>query len=163
FPPHPPAVTVESLSALTGFNNNVSIVALPVGVALLTAIGWRRKLRPQLTSSQAMPMHPLLVMCAIQTLFTSAIAISVSARPPAAEAYYFLDRLYPLAAGMVPYRDFEFLYGPLLLYIPYWTSRILGVPLYPAYLAVFLLFQLIGLAMLWKIIGLANVPARTRS
>jgi len=164
FPQHSEAATAESLSLLTGFNNNVAIVALLTGVLLLTALRWRRKLPPQfLPSSTGMPVKPLLVLCVIQTLITATLLVAVHERPPAAEAYYFLDRMYPLAAGMAPYRDFEFLYGPLLVYLPYWFSKLSGAPLYLVYLCVFLAFELIGLWMLWKIIGMARAPARTKT
>jgi hypothetical protein len=162
FPPHREDVTIASLSALIGFNNNVSIVALLAGVLLLTALRWRQKLRPQFLSPAGMPLKPLLVVCIIQTVITITLLIATNGRPPAAEAYYFLDRLYPLATGMVPYRDFEFLYGPLLLYLPFWTSKLLGAPLYPVYVLVFLAFQLIGLYMLWMMIGIAKAPVRTK-
>src|SRR5215212_5706229 len=110
-----------------------------------------------------MPRKPLLVVWVLQTLITTTLLIATSGRPPAAEAYYFLDRLYPLATGMVPYRDFEFLYGPLLLYPPHWAARLLGIPLYPAYLFVVLAFELIGLYMLWKIVGISKAPVRTKT
>ena len=163
FPPRPVDLPLGSLSALVGFNNNVAIVALLAGVLFLTALRYRQKLRPQFLSTTGMPLKPLLVVCVIQTLITTALLIATSGRPPAAEAYYFLDRMYPLATGMVPYRDFEFLYGPLLVYIPHWTARLLSAPLYPVYLLVFLAFQLTGLGMLWKITGIAKVPVPTKT
>jgi hypothetical protein len=164
FPQHSEAATVESLSLLTGFNNSVAIVALLAGVLLLTALRWRQKLPPQFrVPSTGMPVKPLLVVCSIQTLLTATLIVAVHERPPAAEAYYFLDRMYPLAAGMAPYRDFEFLYGPLLVYLPYWFSKLLGAALYPVYLCVFLAFELIGLYILWKIIGIARAPVRTKT
>lgn len=38
------------------------------------------------------------------------------------ELQYFLGRVDLIALGWQPYRDFQFNYGPALLYIPYWVS-----------------------------------------
>jgi hypothetical protein len=39
------------------------------------------------------------------------------------ELQYFLGRVDLIALGWMPYRDFQFNYGPALLYIPYWISH----------------------------------------
>ena len=42
------------------------------------------------------------------------------------EDNYFLSVLLRMACGQVPYRDFEFLYGPLMIYPVHWWISVVG-------------------------------------
>lgn len=58
---------------------------------------------------------------------------------PYSEDVYFLTALGRLDCGQVPYQDFGFLYGPLMLYLPWGWSQIFGVGVasYFAFLSLF--------------------------
>lgn len=75
------------------------------------------------------------------------------------EAIYILNRVGLLAQGLRPYRDFEFVYGPLQLYGPYFAARLLHLSLTEGYFLVWWMSALAGLAMLWGAIRLLALPA----
>jgi hypothetical protein len=157
----------QSLSTLSGCNNSLAIAALLAGVVVLSAVAWRKKpdrwTEANREPAGLMGVTPLVLLCVIQTLITVGLLAATIGRPPAGEAQYLLGRIYPLASGMIPYRDYEFLYGPLLLYLPYGISKLFSAPLYPVYVLVFLGFELLGLYMLWRIIRASTAgPRRQR-
>jgi hypothetical protein len=153
FPPHRDD---QSVSTLTGFNNSLAVAALLAGVVILSAAAWWKKADLPLEAdgqrAQVMGVWPLVIVCVIQTLITVVLLIATAGRPPAGEAQYMLGRTYPLASGMVPYRDYDFFYGPLMLYLPYGISRLFSAPIDSVYILLFLGLQLLGLYLLWHIV-----------
>ena len=73
-----------------------------------------------------------------------------------AEARYFLDRLEMMRLGEKVYSDLRFEYGPIMLYLPIWLSRILGISLSNGYFLSWILQWAVGVAVLWKTISLAS-------
>ncbi|WP_461308357.1 hypothetical protein, partial [Albidovulum sp.] len=77
---------------------------------------------------------PALVLVAVLVLYyppANALA------GPRLEEGIHLNALHRMRTGDIPYRDFEFLYGPLMLYPAYWWTEIAGwsLPAYYAYIA----------------------------
>lgn len=52
---------------------------------------------------------------------------------PFGEDQYFLTSLHRMACGQVPYRDFGFLYGPLMLYPAWGWSQLFGLSMHSYY------------------------------
>ncbi len=71
------------------------------------------------------------------------------------EGAYLLDRLQHLAAGETMYRDFEFLYGPTMLYLPLSLGRLLHLSLVDAYYLAWVLAWVGGIGMLWLTVAWA--------
>lgn len=65
------------------------------------------------------------------------------------EGSYLMDRLQHLATGERIYRDFEFIYGPTLLYLPLLLHRWLGLSLVDAYYLAWTLAWVGGVYLLW--------------
>ena len=98
----------------------------------------------------------MFVLCLARIHFT----------PPGArndEAFFFLDRQQLLAAGLTPLRQFDFPYGPALLYPGYWIAELFGRPQTFGYSAFWLAEWLGGTAMLWAVVRRLDIamPRRT--
>jgi hypothetical protein len=68
-----------------------------------------------------------------------------------AEALYFQDAAYRVRAGMTPFVDFNFFYGPLLVYPTALLSRYLGLS--GAYAVYYVATWLAGLYLLWVVVA----------
>jgi len=79
------------------------------------------------------------------------------------EAPYFLDRLDHLSRGLIPYRQFEFAYGPLLLYPEVWVARLLHVGYATGYSIVWVASWLIGIWMVWELVRSVDIASRRRT
>ncbi|WP_170765250.1 hypothetical protein [Ruegeria lacuscaerulensis] len=88
---------------------------------------------------------PLLVFIAIVfAYFPPALAPS----GPFFEESIHLTALHRMLGGDVPYQDFEFLYGPLMLYPAYWWTKLTSFSLVSFYTYVMILELLVMLALL---------------
>jgi len=79
---------------------------------------------------------------------------------PYGEAGYFLDRTLYLVNGSRPYIDFEFSYGPLLLYPQYWVwlaLRPLGVSIFSVYYLIYAAETVLGLRLLVFVVDRLNM------
>ena len=63
-----------------------------------------------------------------------------------------------MAHGMRPYRDFEFAYGPALLYPTHWLTMA-GLSAHSAYFLFYLVISFVGLYLAWSFADL--LPVRT--
>ena len=78
------------------------------------------------------------------------------------ESFYCLDRFQMLVQGRVPYRDFEFAYGPLQLYVPLLLYKVVHMRPLSAY-AMWLWMQwAIGITMLWYVLRTLPLLLRWR-
>jgi hypothetical protein len=78
------------------------------------------------------------------------------------ESRYMIDRLEALASGQTPYRDFQFVYGPLVLYGP----RVLmlpGLSAPDAYYLFWTAWTLAGVWMLAAVINRLEIPGAKRT
>ncbi|PWU17476.1 MAG: hypothetical protein C5B50_11295 [Verrucomicrobia bacterium] len=128
----------DSLSCRYGFNNFIAWVwvALMLGVATLY-----RLFRGRVAATSAMEIalsgivpsagkrvldRPLLVSFLAVLAITLAVVIGWFAYLPYAyfgETKLFISRIEAMVMGLAPYRDFNFTYGPALLYLPYSVYR----------------------------------------
>lgn len=152
---------VTSESQVFGFANRVAIVSLGVGALVMAAIGvaWRfgdrsafSAVRPGLVSDDRTEAADWRLVAALMVLSAALFAALSWAygSHPYADAAYIFDRLLQLVSGARFGVDFEFGYGPLLLYPSYWlwlATRGLGVSLHVAFYIVDVAGHLLGVAM----------------
>lgn len=146
-----------------GFNNSVAIMALLLGLISIGAIAQVSRLRGRFLS----PAHPVIlanaarpqdrvsrVLIIISGVLTVATVVTTAVffwSHPFGDSAYFVDRLLYLVNGSRFYLDFEFAYGPLMLYPPYvlWLLiRPLGGGIYLAYYMFMGAWHLLGIGML---------------
>ncbi|MDR3745996.1 MAG: hypothetical protein P4K80_07705 [Acidobacteriaceae bacterium] len=79
------------------------------------------------------------------------------------EAPYFYSRLSQLAMEKSIYRDFEFAYGPLWLYLPFWIGKLLHLSLIHGYIVFWLVAWAIGIWVLYRLINAIEIPSPYRT
>lgn len=140
-----PKTQIFSESMAVGFSNRVAMVALGVGALLMVAVAARITRRSGsgfdgfITSEPEERLSRNLVIAAVVLTVLAVIAEGILlGNRPHGDGSYFIDRLMLMSAGQTPYADFEFSYGPLLIYAPWviWQSLAgLGVGVHAAYYA----------------------------
>lgn len=159
-----PARPSVSLSYEFGYNNRAGLLLtlLFAGVGAL----WLRQsslftLRPE----AATPMAPKTLYWGLAgTLVVCAAAWPLVNTPtPVADAGYLINRMQLLASGHKPYVDFEFAYGPFLLYPPVWIARLLHLGIPPAYYLFWVFNELAGVLLLFQVIRQIDIPSRKRA
>ena len=148
-----PVAPAISDSYTFGFNNRAALILFLVFAGSFAI--WSHGLglmptRPE-DASPAPPMSRLLLAITIGITFAVTVTFWLAYHSVGAinEGAYLMDRLQHLAAGEILYRDFEFIYGPLLLYMPLWLHRGLHLPLLDAYYASWVLDWTGGVYLLW--------------
>jgi len=174
-----PITDTYSLSQAFHFNNQVAIASLLLGLVLAVWWSWRS---PRLESpgqfdktsdetSKRSSTHepgrqlgwwPLLVALAASGGELTMVCLG-SGWFPIQGAGYFLNRLFLMQEGALPYRDFEFTYGPAMLYVPIFLRRLTGVSIHAAYLFTLWIFAWGGLLLLWWVIREAQASARAKT
>jgi hypothetical protein len=152
-----------STALIFHFNNQVAFLSLMTGLALATLWSWReprsepQRSEPQIETpassgpNERLPLWPLGVAWAVSSIELTLVCM-VSGWVPMDSAGYFIDRLFCLQGGLKPYRDFEFAYGPLIIYIPDTIRRLTGLSVEASYLVALWMFAWTGFAVLWWVI-----------
>ena len=153
-----------SESYLVGFNNRISLLSLLLFLFLFA--WWTRGfgLRAPEPSGVGLISRPsrVLLYAAMAMFFAFSLAewLLQRAHPAMNEAVYFLDRLQHLVQGRAPYMQFEFPYGPLLLYFPLALAHLFHVSIMDAYYLSWIVQMVAGV---WLIYGcvrlLPSAPA----
>ena len=78
------------------------------------------------------------------------------------ESDYQIERVWLLSQGKVPYADFEFAYGPLLLYGPMFLNRLFSLDVAEAYYAFWAGSWLLGTFFLFHVIDRSNYPTSAK-
>jgi hypothetical protein len=112
-------------------------------------------------------MSYLLGLGAFYFITLTLLSIGVHASPLYyGEAGSFIQLINKMAVtGNLPFRQFEFMYGPILLYFPLAVGRILapfGISLEVSYYASVMAMMLIGLLLLYWILNWLELGARTK-
>jgi hypothetical protein len=147
-----------------GFNNTVSFAAYLVCVPLLALLASRWLDRP---SPSAPPPESGRIAATVAAaigighLLLFAALYAYKGRFVFAEGLYFQSLLYRMSAGELPYRDFGFYYGPLMIYPAYWLSRFMSLDL--AYGVWFVTTYLTGLVFLYVVLRACLPSDRTRA
>ena len=155
-----PAPLSISRSYITGFSNRTAVFLLLLGSALFAV--FTRGSIAAVDSRDSRLSWRVLLLALLVTLADCLHYCKLSSHLPGGEAEYFLNRLQMLASGLVPYRQFEFVYGPLLLYPILWTERLLHLSAAQAYVVTWHLFWLLGVTMVWFVIRGIYFPIPSR-
>src|SRR5262245_24644355 len=132
----PPSGNVSSAGTAWGYNNNFAYqLALIVSIAtigLFAVREWRNP-RPSIPEEA----HKIVVSRPLTMAWVEPLAIFtlfallyypgfLALHGPYNEDNYFLTVLHRMNAGLRPYRDFEFPYGPLMVYMAHSWMQVFG-------------------------------------
>jgi hypothetical protein len=156
-PYHFPVAPNFSESYLFGYNNRVGMAIIAFGLVLLAIFG------PQLNRQQAKPGKPLTRSTLYKAL---AISFGVSTvfylftreLDGFNESIYLIDRVQMLLDGRAPYKQFEFAYGALFLYIPAWIARVFHLSASDGYGVFFVLAAVLGTWLLYFVVENVDEP-----
>lgn len=148
-----------------GFNNSISFLAYLVCIPLMAWLVSR--MFPAPDAPPAVPNGvggfagavTIAVVGAHVVLFAALYAYK--GRFVFGEGLYFQSLLYRMSTGEIPYLDFSFYYGPLMLYPAYWLSRLVGLDV--AYGIWFIATYAIGLAFLYAVLRAILQHERVRA
>jgi hypothetical protein len=152
-----PATDAVSQAVEAGYSNRVAYLVAVVwmGVSLVGAFWLARGgtgatagpvTLPDRPHGKADLVLPALILLTIAVLF---FPPAQALTGPRLEESIHLNAIHRMRAGDVPYRDFEFLYGPLMLYPAYWWTNIFGWSLgaYYSYIAMLELVVMLALSV----------------
>ena len=145
-----PVAPTISLSYVVGYNNRVALllfVAAALAFAYLT-----RGVLARTGNEQDQPMRRADLLIGLAVVLVALLARHHRMQPPKSEAAYAIDRLQMLVSGVRPYTGFEFVYGPLQLYLPLLVSRVFRTSVVIGYYAWWYTQWLTGTWMLWWMI-----------
>jgi hypothetical protein len=177
----PPKTRMVSASYIFGFNNAVSVasIVLLLGAAALVRLWRRRNTRGEspalaFTNDDApdrarIPLRVFALVALVYigfTVFLYAVARTSTWYRIDFEASHFLWRLRLMESyGLRPYLDFQFEYGPALLYPVAFLHSVLlpaGVSLEASYYACHVALNLLGLLAIFFLLNHAPTMARNR-
>ncbi len=148
----PVAPTIAD-SYLFGFNNRAALAFFLLFVAAFAywshGLGLTVRAPDEPAAVPPMSKRLLWVTLAITAAITLAFWSAYHSLGAINEGSYLMDRLQHLAARETMYRDFEFLYGPTMLYLPLVVHRGLGLQLTDSYYLAWTLAWVGGVALLW--------------
>jgi hypothetical protein len=113
-------------SYLFGYNNRTGIILLVffvgLGVVCTRGFNLQTKLPP---APRPLPRWMLGIAVLLVLVGCAAMYLVAGRYHGFGESFYLIDRISLLDQGRVPYRDFEFVYGPAQLYVPILFHHIL--------------------------------------
>ncbi|MDX6767325.1 MAG: hypothetical protein SFU85_11110 [Candidatus Methylacidiphilales bacterium] len=172
--PLPMPICGESYSF--GFSNRAAVVGLCLAMALMFVVLWRRQSSGQ--SLDWLERKPLFwpryreargeyIVLMVFSLLMAGVILAWNAflvAPYWGESRYFLTRIDLIYLGMKPYADFQFNYGPALIYSPLlldWLSKgLLGIE--NAYAWCLALGYISGFACLFLFLRAIRLPDTSR-
>ncbi len=163
----PPMHRTMSASYAVGFNNKVaslSVIALSLTAFLLYRFLGSKRASDSLQDDGPISSRMFWITATVAGVYQGLLAYLVAiSRMHWGEATYFLEKL-PLIRleHLRPYRDFEFAYGPLMLYVPRLFSAVF-VRNHGDAAGYFVTLVLAQVASLWLLYWmLNNLPMRSR-
>jgi hypothetical protein len=161
FPYYFSVVPTVSLSYLVGFNNRVA-VAFFLLFAFGIAVARRGWIGEGEQRNSKLPNWLLGTSVSVAVALCIVLRLHRHGKPIGGEAHFFLDRIHQLSLHRLPYRDFEFTYGPLLLYPTQLVHQALGISLISAYYVVWTLFWAAGIGMLYFVVNNIDIATEHR-
>ena len=113
------------------------------------------------TAAECLPLRHLAIALAILAILFVILGLLTKGTTPLNEYGYFYPKLRRVLAGQVPYRDFEFAYGPVLLYLPAALSA-LGLSVATGYVFALFLEFAAGTCALFGIVRWSNLPSQSK-
>ncbi len=152
-PFHIPVAPSISDSYTFGFNNRAALalfVLFAFGFAWWSdGLGLRAAMPEDAPVAPPMSRRLFHVTLGITAAVTLTFWLAYRSVGAINEGAYLMDRLQHLAAGETMYRDFEFIYGPVLLEIPLQLHRLLHLSLLDAYFLSWIIDWIVGVWLLW--------------
>lgn len=152
-----PSSTILSASFLVGFNNSLAYawygVSLVLGGRVVSMRGAGRHVLASFESDQPLFVRPTMPVVAIMlghALLFGALYVKAHGFT-FGEPLYFEDAAYRAQSGAVPFIDFYFFYGPLMISPVAFLARFVGV--FPAYGLYYVATYLVGLYLLFVVIA----------
>lgn len=146
-----------------GFNNDAGIFLLLCFSAAGALWLRRRPLFALASQPNVLISRRTLVSGLLLTLFFCALAYPlVNRASPAVDAGYFVNRIHLLQSGKLPYVQFEFAYGPMMLYVPAWIADIFHIPIPAAYYIFWVVTELIGVLLVARVLNGIDIPSSAR-
>jgi hypothetical protein len=182
----PPGNIVYAASYVYGFNNSLCQLSVLLSIGLYFLVNRRCHLsnsrqaagagawlhfafEPQ-AEGRKETIRPWAVWlcCALTVLCTAYLYVHTSSAATAyyGEATYFTKRILFALKGRSPYTEFDFAYGPALLYLPVWFCRLLaswGVSVKAAYYLFYAAVSSLGFLLLAAIINCLGMPGRQKT
>lgn len=160
----PPKAFVVGASYALGFNNGVSFFGYVASLALIVLLVARLLPAPSRNVADTLQWKAsrfsygvaAVVIFGHVALFAALYAYK--GRFVFGEGLYFQSLLHRMLQGEVPYTDFGFYYGPLMLYPAYWLSRIVGLD--AGYGLWYVATYVIGLGFLFAVLSIGMDTAR---
>jgi hypothetical protein len=158
-----PLQPTASDSYIFGYNNRAGIILL----LSLVAIGvlWSRGLNLSFLPRSQSPPVPLEVLAFSLVAVSCGCAIMyffAGRHGGFGESFYVIDRAWLLVDGKTPYRDFEFAYGPLMLYGPVALNSLLSIGIEKAYYLFWAGSYLLGTVLLFKSVNMVDYPSASK-
>jgi hypothetical protein len=154
-----PSAPSAADSYLFGYNNRTGIILLIFFVAL--GVIFTRGFNLQTNKSpehRPLPRWMLGMALLLVLLGAAAMYLVAGHYHGFGESFYLIDRIALLDQGRIPYRDFEFVYGPAQLYIPLFLHHFLPLGIGDAYYLFWTISYLLGTFFLFKCIDEINFP-----
>jgi hypothetical protein len=143
-----PAKPTGSISYILGFNNRVALLSylavLAIGSFTLKIPGLVQT-TPQ--SGARTERKWVIGILTVTALLCAVMYWAAAFQQGFDEAPYLLTRLRQMSIGLHPYLDFEFLYGPIILYPALWIYRFVHLNIVDAYFAWWAIQWLLGIGV----------------
>jgi hypothetical protein len=155
-----------SVSYVYQYSNRVALIIFLIGMAGFAILFRGLSLEPATKDSRISRLTASLavVACTALGFWDYWISNGQGSIPYyGTELYYFYDRLTQLAAGSAIYRGFEFAYGPLLLYIPFWAGKLFHLSLLHGYILFWLATWPVGIWILFRLVNAIEIPSSYRT
>ncbi len=155
-----PVNATISLSYVVGYNNRVAVLVFALGAILFAFLTHGELASASSTHNQKVTRADLVASLAVVGL--ACFLRHHHGQIPGDESSYVINRLQMLASGLRPYKDVEFIYGPLHLWIPRLVTRVFGFSVTTGYYVWWYTQWLVGTAMLWTTVSLLPYVLRRR-
>ncbi|AFL89699.1 hypothetical protein Terro_3485 [Terriglobus roseus DSM 18391] len=154
FPPGPSV----SLSYTAGFNNRVALLGFVCSTFALAFVFARKFPRESVADKPLSRWLPVT----FTVLYTGLTAVWQHTRPIGAEVAYCLERQLQLDRGRRLYTDFQYFYGPALIYPGHFFHTVFHLSSGGAYFLYWVLCWCCGTAMIGYVVRRIDVPTRFR-
>lgn len=159
-----PQAPTASDSYLFGYNNRAAIALLLTVCAGLVFFFDLRPLRElAVERAKRIPLKALAYALAVQGIGCGLMIFLVGGLGGFVESNYELDRIDLVSRGLRPYVDFEWPFGPALLYGPRWLERLLHLGAVDAYDLFWTAASLAGVALLYGTVQQLDYPTQRKT
>ena len=157
---------VFSISYDFGFNNKIAVLgALCSVIAAPFFLGRDSERGEMIAVPQGEPQfakRPLWIMAALHTVGIGFYYFVTLVGRGSPDGSYFLSHAINMSHGLRPYKDFEFAYGPGLLYPTHWIMAT-GLSAHSAYFLFYIGLSFVGLWLAWDFADLLPVRSSIKS